>query len=894
MSRASYIPPQLQAAKVITIATETSYTRLLRKMGVKYHVEEPIILIGRSNKSGGWILHLSVVFQQVEKLFQTVIPYLVKEKAPCKIYLNEDLSHSLLDGSLGYAQLGKVLTVYPDSDEQARRLAEGLMERTKDFFGPAIPTDIHLGGVVYARYGSINPVLVTDASGMPQKYYTNKWGMQVKDEYLIPYKPLPYADWPFERWAKNEFTKPLKFLKRKYAVFVPLKQDAKGTVYQGVDVSHPWRGLEWCIIKEAKRYMAYDEHGRDMVDRLLWQKELHETLQGQVNVPRIVDYFSEGGSYYLVMKRITGQSFQEVIESTLNNHAWFSVEQRHRRQLLTHYLHILRQVQKLHELGYVHRDLTPANFLVKKDGTEWLIDLELSYHTGRNVPHPAFKLGSGGYMSPEQLATAVPTVCEDIYALGSMLSCVLTGFNPARLIKGGETEKVQKLVHFTHDASLCYLVAACTEDDPTKRPPLNVIIHVVEDSLERVDRESPEMPSVSKPADQLLKSITEGGLVGLADPAFLGPDGIWTTGLAQDTAAVGNARTDRMVLSGFGQGLSGILYVIAKGYEAGYPTGKLNSTWKKAQFFLETGAWAPENIAQNAPGLSGGAAGVAIGLCKGQASGFLARKLAYRESVQACLQRQQRDLDLAEGAAGVGLALLSQYNGEPWQEKRLKELVNQILGSQQKDGSWRFPDKKGKYQKVPWFANGVAGVVYFLGSYVQRIKAPDESVKAAWKHGLHWLRHKAKLEQPWLDKQMKGILPPKYSLRSGLAGLALTCIQAYQVTREEMYKDWATQLLLQIPCAFMKADQSTWTGMAGIGEVYLEAYRAFKSQQWQHRADWIAQCICQLARINAKGGVTWLVESGSQPDSNLFEGQAGIAHFLMRYREPEHITPLFF
>ena len=87
---------------------------------------------------------------------------------------------------------------------------------------------------------------------------------------------------------------------------------------------------------------------------------------------------------------------------------------------------ILEAVAYIHSLNIVHRDITPNNILISSDGhIVKLIDFGLA-DTGQ---HAVFKNPAGTlkYMSPEQMATSVPDIRNDIYSLGLVLNILKPG-----------------------------------------------------------------------------------------------------------------------------------------------------------------------------------------------------------------------------------------------------------------------------------------------------------------------------------------------------------------------------------------------------------------------------------------------------------------------------------
>jgi hypothetical protein len=92
-----------------------------------------------------------------------------------------------------------------------------------------------------------------------------------------------------------------------------------------------------------------------------------------------------------------------------------------------------------HGKGVLHCDLKPANILLDQDFKPRLADFGQSRLTGEQSP----ALGTLFYMAPEQAdLKAVPDARWDVYALGALLYCMLTGHPPYRTEEGA-TEIMQ-------------------------------------------------------------------------------------------------------------------------------------------------------------------------------------------------------------------------------------------------------------------------------------------------------------------------------------------------------------------------------------------------------------------------------------------------------------------
>jgi len=152
-----------------------------------------------------------------------------------------------------------------------------------------------------------------------------------------------------------------------------------------------------------------------------------------------------------------------------------------------------------HGKGVLHCDLKPANILLDQDAKPRLADFGQSRLSHEQAP----TLGTLFYMAPEQAdLKAVPDARWDVYALGALLYCMLTGGPPHRTPEAVEQlESIPGLEHrlttyrrlirrspppSAHrevpgvDRALAEIVDRCLAADPAKRYPN---VQVVLDSL---------------------------------------------------------------------------------------------------------------------------------------------------------------------------------------------------------------------------------------------------------------------------------------------------------------------------------------------------------------------------------------------------------------------------
>ncbi len=89
-------------------------------------------------------------------------------------------------------------------------------------------------------------------------------------------------------------------------------------------------------------------------------------FMGQPNIAGVTDYFDENDTSYFVMDYIEGISFKTYIA---NHGGKVSVE-----ETLNVMIPVLRALTAVHAEGFIHRDVTPDNIYITKDGMVKLLD----------------------------------------------------------------------------------------------------------------------------------------------------------------------------------------------------------------------------------------------------------------------------------------------------------------------------------------------------------------------------------------------------------------------------------------------------------------------------------------------------------------------------------------
>jgi serine/threonine protein kinase len=874
------------------------YSEVLDKFGFEYKKTDYYLEAGTPEWVQGWIIDISVIYTQIPNLLKAILPLLCRERLVFKLALNAKAAKAILNGEFGYLLLGKVLSIYPAEPQQASWIAQELIDLAQGFRGPEILTDRRLGEVVYTRYGAGKPVMIVNQAGIEEPYIYDLQGNLVREPYSLPFQLPKGITWPFGAITSPEAPKKETVLQDKYKPMAFLKEDPKGNVRKGLYLEKLWR-IKWCVIKEGKRDVLADHRGRDVTDRLRWQYEVHKDLEGFVPLPRIYDLFAENGDSYLVMEYIHGKSLEKIAWNILSGKTWDLLDTRDRLHLLHYTAQAIEIIEKMHDRGYIHRDITAANFLVDKNQRLWMIDLELAYCNQNKRPTPPFRLGTPGFMSLEQLETQDPTIAQDIYALGALCIYLLTGIMPDKFAQEDPIELNEQLRFFIPSSGLVDILTASQAEDAASRPGISILKEEINRFLQQqFDEKKANSKNTTFPFKrEKTKTVIENALNGLASPGLINSDHLWLSKTAQNPVFSYMQNMSMSVYPDFYQGLSGVIWLLARAQRLGFSLTSCETGYTKSLAFIQERVL---NFSETTPGgLYFGTAGMALALVEAASAGLILDRKAALESIKICLQSENLDgLGITKGLVGKGMALLCSVGllDDSFTLDALHKIVVRLLAVQEKDGSWEvLTEKTIRHIKVTGFGHGVAGIVCFLLSYFEKCDRECE-IESAVTKALKWLSsqwYTKKGQIRWvLNDRLKG---SSFDFQNGSLGIMLCLIKAYEIFGLEEYRRLAQDTLLQFPKCGISLDLTQMNGLAGIGEICLEGARAFGPDGWLDRADWIAQFILHHFHKEKNGSCYWMPDGTPFPTAGLMEGNSGIIHFLMRYHSPESLShPLLF
>lgn len=156
----------------------------------------------------------------------------------------------------------------------------------------------------------------------------------------------------------------------------------------------------------------------------------HEILKSihDPGVPGFVDSFEDERSVLVVREYVAGVSLDRLLADG-------PLPAARAVQICRSLCDILIRLHG-REKPVIHRDIKPGNIIIRPDGSVCLIDFEISreYKGGAGTDTCAF--GTRVYAPPEQYGFRQTDARADIYALGILLACMLTGQTALSAAKG--------------------------------------------------------------------------------------------------------------------------------------------------------------------------------------------------------------------------------------------------------------------------------------------------------------------------------------------------------------------------------------------------------------------------------------------------------------------------
>lgn len=880
---------------------DDTYIELAKSYDFSVDYRGPWAVCGKSTKVQGWKIHLSVIPKDAIELLTKVFPILKKSQIPFKFARDSYVLGGLNEGSFGQAQAGKFITIYPPSDEDFAELADLLSKETDGLRGPSIVTDYYIGGVVYVRYGSFNPIVKRDRLGNFLKLIQGTDGIYSVDEYTVPalhtnnnVPTLP----PYLSCKKNTLGTEQKVIGPGYLLLKILRESPRGFVYLGIDIRRQEQ-VRLVVLKEGRKDFSCDVYNRDMRDRIKHQYLTHTALSGLEFIPKCYEYFEFHENNYIALEYIDGISLVDMF--ALSSYEVWGTTQR--VQTLNILEKICRSLQKMHRFKYIHRDLTPRNIIINQNGRAFLIDLELSW--SKDLWDKPFALGTPGFTSPQQLDGEIPTTQDDIFSVGAIIFWLLASIDPVRLPKESNNKRKERLLTLINaPLSFVGLISRCLDHNPKERPTLQELIKELNklqndpitysESLLDIQKCDKVTQTKHESISSIISTINEklqNYIIAITNDVMLDDQyGLWCSPL-DESHYHENPKFSMFLDSGLlrsaYRGVAGPLYVLARLKKSGFEIHQWKETVEKGLDWLLSHEPTKDD---QLPGLYFGEAGIAVTIAELTNSKFIETEDWLETYLLEVFNGPYDWPDITHGVAGQGISslLCSDLLNESKWASFSQNAVDYLLSSQEKNGSWRMPEGvEGMSGKVyTGFAHGVAGIIYFLTEFYSRYH--DKKVWCAIELAVSWLI-KQSVEQGqgtkinWPSEENGNAF--WHSWCHGAPGISLTFLKLYELTNEQIFLDIVNKALFSPNDTIRNPNFTTCCGLLGHGEIYLEAERITGNSIWLHQASYIAKSLLALGYTSPSGGFSCAITNNHTRTADLMTGESGLIHFLLRFSQ---------
>ncbi|MEW6281527.1 MAG: serine/threonine-protein kinase, partial [Candidatus Eremiobacterota bacterium] len=205
-------------------------------------------------------------------------------------------------------------------------------------------------------------------------------------------------------------------LRGRYKILSALGKGSFAWVYLARDTQ--WKG-NLVALKQIRTDIYTPEEYRALNQNFLQEAAFLMTMSHR-GLPRVVEFFAEGTSYYLALEWLPGKTLEESVQG---------------RETVAELQAVRWGLELCDVLAYLHEqkpypvllgDLKPSNIIVKYDGDLAVIDFGLARHSVPTAVKRRFSLVSPGFSPPEQYTGGTVDPRGDIYSLGATLYWCMT------------------------------------------------------------------------------------------------------------------------------------------------------------------------------------------------------------------------------------------------------------------------------------------------------------------------------------------------------------------------------------------------------------------------------------------------------------------------------------
>lgn len=173
--------------------------------------------------------------------------------------------------------------------------------------------------------------------------------------------------------------------------------------------------LRWYTTSQAKWAQT------DGLEKFLREARKMSRVSNISQVVHVQDLFQENGTAYIVMEFVDGHTLKAHME-TNGPLKW--------DQAKHIFLPAIQAMERVHQYGIIHRDISPDNIMIQPDGEVKILDLGAAKDLTKNTGVSSMQVAKTGFSPLEQYQEGGSGTWTDVYSMAATIYYALTGVVP--------------------------------------------------------------------------------------------------------------------------------------------------------------------------------------------------------------------------------------------------------------------------------------------------------------------------------------------------------------------------------------------------------------------------------------------------------------------------------